>query len=284
MVSWKRIAETVAGVSGIAIIVAVVAIGTQTTIILPYGLTPYVVVAIGLLSYPAVDRILDAIGDRESAPVLVLEPLKLTSETLFNQIQFINVIWASAEGLTSPATILEYPRNAETEKQIGNRIQQNELTARFGIIRFHNRGGDAIGCRVGLRYESEIAYSDKKIWIDAGCLSWVSQSKRSSLPQMGRLDVFQMNRLLINPVEDIYRSQEKELQVCFAVKGGNAIILCSDWSRPNFMAYPTKLRLELTITAQKYPVTTRLFDLSVNDDSVILNEVKQSKQDRQVRT
>ncbi len=223
------------------------------------------IAAVSLLAYNIVDRALEFVFGKKENPELLLEPLKLTSTTPFNPSQFINTVWSSG-------TV-----RAEEGRIVENTIRQNQLEARFGIIRFHNAGSDAIGCRVEVRYEAEIHNSDKKIWLDSRYLNWVSKPKRSSLTQMERFNVFEMNKLLANPIEDIYWKQEKDLQVCYTVKGGNSLILCSDfgfYAVPYDENKPSKLKLELTITAQKYPVTKRLFEITADNSSIIFRELK----------
>jgi hypothetical protein len=85
-----------------------------------------------------------------------------------------------------------------------------------------------------------------------------------------------MNKVLANADEEIYQKQEKDLQVCYTVKGGNALILCSD-DRLHAFPYdetkPAKVKLELTITAQKYPVTKKLFEVTGNSESITIREL-----------
>jgi hypothetical protein len=272
--SVKRASIRRVAFAAVAFAIAVVAV----TFVSSITFNPLVATAVSLLAYTIPDRVLDLIFGKKDEPKLKLRPIGIDSQTPFNPIQFINIVWSFAEGLTGPATILEYPKTPEAEagKQGAGKIQQTELHARLGIIRFSNTGSDAINCRVEVRCEVDVLGSNKKVWADCGYLGWFSKAKRSSLVQMKKVDVFQMNKVLANADEEIYQKQEKDLQVCYTVKGGNALILCSD-DRLHAFPYdetkPAKVKLELTITAQKYPVTKKLFEVTGNSESITIREL-----------
>jgi hypothetical protein len=252
-----------------AILATAVSLVSSTTL----GL---LIAGVNLLASSLVDRTLDFLLGKKDEPELHMKSLEFDSKTPFNPIQFIDMGWVFAEGLTGPATILEYPKTTDEGKQVADKIQQNELHARFGIIRFSNTGSDAINCRVEVLCEVEVFGSNKKMWADGGYLSWYSKAKRSSLAQMHKMDVFEMNKLLANPGEDIYQKQEKDLQVCYTLRGGNSLILCSDgrfYAFPYDATKPAKVKLELTITAQKYPVTKKLFEVVGNSESIMIREL-----------
>jgi hypothetical protein len=248
---------------GIAVWLAFVLALSLTTLIPTYPYGVLIATAFSLLSTRVSDRILDAVlGKDKEIPDLVLQPLVLTPETPFNRSQFLNMAWASGTVRSE---------NGKVE----NDIIQNQLNARFGIIRFRNTGDDAIGCRVEVKYLAPIAHSDQKIWIDGGYLSWLSISKRMHLTEMKQLNVFKISELLANPTEDIHREEEKDLQVCYTLQEGNIVILCSETGHP-IATYdqgkPANVELELTITAQRYPVTKKTLSITVDGTSIIFQE------------
>ena len=150
---------------------------------------------------------------KKEQPILELEPLNITKETRFNPSQFINMVWAS--GMVK----------VEEGKTVENKLTQNQLNARFGIIRFRNTGVDAIGCCVEAKYLANIVNSNEKIWINEGHLNWFSQSKRSKISEVK--DIFELHKIFENTVENIHQNEEKDLQVCYSTDGRN-VILCSD--------------------------------------------------------
>ena len=252
-----------------AILVIVVSLVSSTTI----GL---LIASVNLLANSLLDRTSDYLLGKRDEPELHVNPLELGPTTPFNPTQFFQAVWSSAEDLTGPTTILRYPTPLEKGEQVESKIKQNELYARFGIIRFSNTGSDAINCRAEARCEVEVHGSDKKVWLECGYLSWFSKAKRSSLIEMDKVDILEMNKLLANPGEDIYQKQEKDLQVCFTLLGGNSLIMCSDgrfYAVPYDETKPARLKIELTVTAQKYPVTKKLFEVTADNRSIIIREL-----------
>jgi len=256
-----------------AIIFAILAIAVSLVTSTTLGL---LIASVNLLASSLVDRTMEFLLGKKDEPELHLKPLELGPTTTFNPTQFVHAVWSSAEGLTGPATILTYPNGPGKSEQVQGKIRQKELNARFGIIRFSNTGSDAINCRAEARCEVEIHGSDKKAWLDCGYLSWFSKAKRSSLIEMDKVDILEMNKLLANPGEDIYQKQEKDLQVCFTLLGGNSLIMCSDgrfYAVPYDETKPARLKIELTVTAQKYPVTQKLFEVTADNRSIIIREL-----------
>jgi hypothetical protein len=248
---------------GIAVWLAFVLALSLTTLIRAYPYGVLIATGFSLLSTRVSDRILDVVlGKEKEIPDLVFQPLELTPETAFNRSQFLNMAWASGTVRSE---------NGKVE----NDIIQNQLNGRFGIIRFRNTGDDAIGCRVEVKYLAPIAHSDQKIWIDGGYLNWLSISKRMRLTEMKQLNVFKISEFLANPIEDIHREEERDLQVCYTLQDGNIVILCSETGHP-IATYekgkPAHVELDFTITAQKYPVTKKSFSVTADGTSIIFQK------------
>lgn len=238
---------------------------------------------ISLLEYSLTDRILDRILGIE-VPILSFEPLELTPETKFNPIQFLTLAWASG-------TV-----KAENGKIVGNTIKQNQLEAKFAILRVRNMGSDAENCQVTMRHEVKAVHSRETTWLPDGNVNWYSDSKRNKVINWLRTQrdfrIDSLGFLFDNSKEDIYKGKPMYLQLGFIQKEGPTFWISTDsntspflslWDLPNWekeipKAPPTMtnhLSIELTITARNYPVTKKFFDLSITKDRIKIDAPKE---------
>ena len=280
----KRVQRSIALALWIALVLWV---SLTSAITLPEGaiIGPFISTVGSLLASRYSDRLLDFLLGTEDSPILSFEPLQLTKRTEFNPIQFLSLAW-------SFGTVTQ-----ENGKAPQSTIIQNELDAKFGILRVENIGSDAENCRVTVRYLSKIVHSERYIWVDQGYLNWYSVSKRRRLTQLHeKLRIDNLGILLENISEDIHHKESKYLQVGFFMKQGPAFWLCTDtgispllslWELPDYNPTDPKnletlnvpdmtnhLQVELTITARNYPVTKKIFDVSVTRDSIQIFEAR----------
>lgn len=136
-----------------------------------------------------------------------------------------------------------------------------ELIAKFGVIRVHCIHGEAIGCRVQARVNlvEQLGKQQNAYWLDSGFSNWFSMAKKMEVIRDFNMDKkgFGFETFLVNTVEDIHYTEEKDLLLFYMIKGIDRIFLCTDTNEP--IAFvdnrPAKFEVELSITAQKYPKT-----------------------------
>jgi hypothetical protein len=213
-------------------------------------------------------------------PTLFLEPIsflkysqaELEKGAKYSSSQFIGVSWAKL-------------------RRQGQPDFSYELHARFGIIRVHATNGDALNCRVAVRYCTEISVSDAKtgqshnerLWFDAGYANWFSVSARENLVQVGVPDIgSKLNKYLKNTAENIHEKESKDLLLAYVIDServGTQVIdrhrvvnLCTDIEEKTIgmvQGEPFEFTVELTVSGNGYKVV-EAFIVIASGESILI--------------
>jgi len=152
-----------------------------------------------------------------------------------------------------------------------------ELIVKFGVIRVHCIGGDAIGCKVEAKVNliEQFGKPYHKTWYNVGYVNWFSLALRNEFIHFFEGEEkpkgMGLNQYLKNTVEDLHYDEEKDLLLFYMIKDMTPVFLCTDAEgAPVGYAVedkPVRFEIELSIRAEKYPRTTFRYLVSAKWDN-----------------
>lgn len=192
---------------------------------------------------------------------LVVEPLNVARDLKLAESQFANMKWIGSG-------------------QPGVADSSHSFSAWFGVLRVSCHGGHAFRCGAGVRFRIDVPSYDAEsgrrfvtsVWRDGGHLNWYSPTLRQNLATLGQFDVRELTRYIANTTEDLRDGDVRDLLLCYEPVGSRVSFLCSDMVGLPFPMFnpgeSTRVRVEVTFTADGMEPTTSTYDVTVSLDRI----------------